>query len=218
MKNFPIIEPYLGLYPIVDTIEWIERLLNLGIQTIQLRIKNQYNNAILEKTIIDAIKLSKSYKVRLFINDYWKLAIKHKAYGVHLGQEDLNIADLDLIYKSKMRLGISTHNSNELDHAIMLRPSYIALGHIFPTKTKKMSSKPQGLTNLKHHLSRLKNTNISTVAIGGIDLEKAPKVLNTGVGGIAVVSAITKTSNWHDTTQILIKLTNSYIIRNKVGY
>ncbi|MFN6886558.1 thiamine phosphate synthase, partial [Proteus mirabilis] len=88
------------------------------------------------------------YNARLFINDYWQLAIKHHAYGVHLGQEDLDIADLDAIKQSGLCLGISTHNDTELQRAKRLLPSYIALGHIFPTTTKDMPSKPQGLRAL----------------------------------------------------------------------
>lgn len=193
----------MGLYPVVDSIEWIERLLKIGVTTIQLRIKDKQPKDV-EQDIITAIKLGREYNARLFINDYWQLAIKHHAYGVHLGQEDLDIADLDAIKQSGLCLGISTHNDTELQRAKRLLPSYIALGHIFPTTTKDMPSKPQGLRALKHQVEQTHD--FPTVAIGGISLEKVSDVVATGVGGVALVSAITKASDWQQVTLKLLEL------------
>lgn len=190
---FASTEQKLGLYPVVDYVEWIKRLLNAGVTTIQLRIKDPLANN-LEADIKQAIMLSQRYQARLFINDYWQLAIKHGAYGVHLGQEDINFADLNRLQKAGLRLGISSHNQQELARAKQLRPSYIALGHIFPTSTKLMSSSPQGLISLKQQVNVTPDH--PTIAIGGITLARVPAVLATGVGGIAMVSAITKSPDW----------------------
>ena len=179
----------LGLYPVVDTVEWIERLLKMGVKTLQLRIKDKQDDQV-EQQIIDAIALGKAYQARLFINDYWQLAVKHQAYGVHLGQEDMDVADLGLIADAGLRLGLSTHGYYELLRAQQLKPSYIALGHIFPTQTKEMPSDPQGLKRLAKYAALLSKT--PTVAIGGINLDRAPAVWQCGVGSIAVVTAITK--------------------------
>lgn len=203
MSAFPATVPRLGLYPVVDSIEWIERLLDAGVRTLQLRIKDQSDEAA-ESAVAQAIALGKRYDARLFINDYWRLAIKHQAYGVHLGQEDLEVADLAQIRLAGLRLGISTHDDTELDRALAIQPSYIALGHIFPTRTKQMPSAPQGLAELQRHLTRL--THIPTVAIGGISVARAPAVLATGVGGIAVVSAITEAEDWREATRTLLAL------------
>lgn len=200
---FPATAPRLGLYPVVDSVEWIARLLEAGVRTIQLRIKDQQDEAV-EPTIVEAIALGKRYQARLFINDYWRLAIKHHAYGVHLGQEDLDVANLNAIREAGLRLGVSTHDDAELDRALAIRPSYIALGHIFPTQTKAMPSEPQGLSELQRHIARLKG--VSTVAIGGISIARAPEVLATGVGSIAVVSAITQAPDWRAATQKLLTL------------
>lgn len=200
---FPATASRLGLYPVVDSVEWIARLLEVGVRTIQLRIKDREAAAV-EPSIIESIALGKRYNARLFINDYWQLAVKHRAYGVHLGQEDLDVANLNAIREAGLRLGVSTHDDRELDRALAIRPSYIALGHIFPTETKAMPSAPQGLTELQRHLARLKG--ISTVAIGGISLARAPAVLATGVGSIAVVSAITQAPDWRAATQALLAL------------
>ncbi|WP_350307087.1 thiamine phosphate synthase [Photorhabdus viridis] len=201
--SFAPTEHRLGLYPVVDSLEWISRLLKTGITTIQLRIKDLPEDQI-EGEIKQAIMLGRQYNARLFINDYWRLAIKHGAYGVHLGQEDLDNADLNAIQKAGLRLGISTHNEQELARAKSLRPSYIALGHIFPTTTKAMPSSPQGLEALKR---QVENTpDYPTVAIGGISLERVPDVIATGVGSVALVSAITKAKDWRQATAQLIHL------------
>ncbi len=178
----------LGLYPVLDCIEWIERVLKMGVKTLQLRIKDKQPEQV-EAQVIAAIALGKKYNARLFINDYWQLAIKHGAYGVHLGQEDIDVADLVQIADAGLRLGLSTHGYYELLRAQQLKPSYIALGHIFPTQTKEMPSNPQGLTRLANYAHLLADT--PTVAIGGINLERASAVWQCGVGSIAVVTAIT---------------------------
>ncbi|MDX7999252.1 thiamine phosphate synthase [Xenorhabdus sp. Reich] len=193
----------LGLYPVVDSLTWIERLLEVGVRTLQLRIKDQPEEQV-EKDIQSAIALGRQYNARLFINDYWRLAIKHHAYGVHLGQEDLDIADLNAIQQAGLRLGISTHDQNELARAKFLRPSYIALGHIFPTATKEMPSSPQGLEALKHQVEI--TPEYPTVAIGGISLGRVPDVVATGVGGVALVTAITKAQDWRQVTARLLHL------------
>ena len=201
--DFPPVPFRLGLYPAVDSVMWIERLLEAGVRTLQLRIKDKQDHEV-EADVVAAIALGKRYAARLFINDYWRLAIKHSAYGVHLGQEDLETTDLSAIRNAGLRLGVSTHDDMEIDVALAARPSYIALGHVFPTQTKQMPSAPQGLPQLTSHVARLQD--YPTVAIGGISLARAPQVLATGVGSIAVVSAITQAADWRLATQQLIDL------------
>lgn len=190
MFAFPRIDKSkFGLYPVVDDVSWIEVLLKLDVKTIQLRIKNP-EQTDLEQQIIKAIKLGREYDAQVFINDYWQLAIKHKAFGIHLGQEDIEIADLQAISDASICLGLSTHDDRELLKVKALNPSYLALGHIFPTPTKDMPSQPQGLTNLAKNQQLAGDT--PTVAIGGIDLSVAEEVWQTGVDSIAVVRAITQ--------------------------
>lgn len=201
--DFPPVPFRLGLYPVVDSVEWIARLLDAGVRTLQLRIKDKRDEEV-EADVIAAIALARRYNARLFINDYWRLAIKHQAYGVHLGQEDLATTDLTAIRQAGLRLGLSTHDDMEIDVALAARPSYIALGHVFPTQTKQMPSAPQGLATLTRHVARLGD--YPTVAIGGISLARAPEVLATGVGSIAVVSAITQADEWQQATRQLMDL------------
>lgn len=205
--SFPTLtKQSLGLYPVVDDVAWIERLLPLGINTIQLRIKNPHQ-VDLEQQIIRAIELGRHYKAQVFINDYWQLAIKHSAYGVHLGQEDIEESNLAQLSNAGIRLGLSTHGYYELLRIVQIDPSYIALGHIFPTTTKQMPSKPQGLVRLALYQKLIDSipygTNSAdavkqgqllgypTVAIGGIDQTNAALVWQCGVSSLAVVRAIT---------------------------
>ncbi len=196
----------LGLYPIVDSVDWLKKLLPLGIKTAQLRIKNK-TGVELENEIKQGIELSKKFEARLFINDYWQLAIRFNAYGVHLGQEDLSSADIQAIRKAEVRLGISTHCYYEVARAHAFKPSYIACGPIFPTTSKEMNFSPQGLLKL----SRWQRTlDYPIVAIGGIDLEKFNAVLSTDVDGVAMISAITQDPDPILMTQTLLAKCREY--------
>lgn len=192
-------EEPLGVYPIVDNSSWLERLLPLGITTIQLRIKSaNHSTQEIEEEIIKSIKIAKRHSCRLFINDHWQLAIKHGAYGVHLGQEDLDTADINKLLQSNLRLGISTHSYAEVARAITYKPSYIAIGPIYDTTTKIMPWLPQGLDNLNRWHRTLP---YPLVAIAGINLERLPGVVNAGANGVAVIRDILNDQNPEAKTQ-----------------
>ncbi len=176
----------IGFYPIVDHSDWVKRLCAKGVRTLQLRIKEKMN---VEDEIKHSIKIAEQYHAKLYINDYWEFAIKHGAYGVHVGQTDLLKTDVSAIKKAGLRLGISTHSYYELARAHVFRPSYVALGPIYETTTKVMDFAPQGLTRLREwcHWSPY-----PVVAIGGISTDRLEAVAKTGVSGIAVISAVTK--------------------------
>lgn len=199
----PCDEKSLGLYPVVDSAEWIERLLPLGVTTIQLRVKELTGEA-LENEIESAIKVSEKYGARLFINDYWRLAIKHKAYGVHLGQEDLDTADLEAMSKAGLRLGVSTHCYYEVARAHAIKPSYLTCGPIYHTESKQMPWVPQGIDNLTYWVNTMNE--YPWVAIGGINLERYADVLATNVAGVAMTSAIIKAEDPESIVkQVLVK-------------
>lgn len=197
----------LGIYPVVDSARWVEDLLSIGIKTIQLRIKDGTAD-IIEQEIRQAIESSRKYNARLFINDYWQLAAKHGAYGVHLGQEDIQSADLQKIADSDLRLGISTHSYWEILATINIDPSYIALGPIYPTTSKPMAFDPQGLEKVNYWIDFLKGE-WPLVAIGGINHERAAELKKTGIGSVAMISAITQSENFVSETQALISLWDS---------
>ena len=194
----------LGLYPVVTKVALLEQLLNWGVRTLQLRIKDKTDEQV-EADIKAAVELGKRFNARLFINDYWRLAIKHGAYGVHLGQEDIEVADLEAIRAAGLKLGLSTHGYYEMLRARELKPSYLALGHIFPTKTKDMPSRPQGLARL-HRYVALMEQEFPLVAIGGISRDRVPLVAETGIGSIALVTAITEADDPEQATKELLAL------------
>jgi thiamine-phosphate pyrophosphorylase len=187
-QRFPSCPPNLGLYPVVPTAQWVERLLALGVTTVQLRHK--LTDAALQAEIGRAADAGRAHGAQVFINDHWRTALDANAYGVHLGQEDLPSADLNALAQAGLRLGLSTHGYYEILVALHFRPSYIALGAIFPTNTKTVTTAPQGLARLARYVRLLEGV-APTVAIGGIDAANLRSVLSTGVGSAAVVSAVT---------------------------
>ena len=180
-------EKPIGIYPVVDRTNKLEPLYQCGITTAQLRVKDMIGDR-LEQEIIDAIAISQKYGVRLFINDYWRLAIKHNAYGIHLGQEDILEANIDDIYKAQIRLGISTHTPKEIKIALDIEPSYVAIGPIYETTSKKMVYNPVGIEDLKAWANEV---DYPIVAIGGINLDTIQRVIDTHcVSGISMIGGV----------------------------
>ena len=186
----PLTHP-IGFYPVVPTAAWVVRLLGWGVRTIQLRIKTaDHTTAEISAQIIAAIEAGKAVPgAQVFINDHWQLALAANAYGVHLGQEDLDTADIETLRSADIRLGLSTHTPEELARAKAVQPSYLAIGPVYPTTLKVMPYKPVGLARLAEWAKLA--APYPVVAIGGISLERLPGVLACGVGGVAVVSAVT---------------------------
>ena len=177
----------LGIYPVVDRSDKLEVLYRSGVTTAQLRIKNLEGEA-LEAEVINAIKISQAYDAQFFLNDYWEMAIKYGAYGVHLGQEDIQEADLDAIHAAGIRLGISTHTTDEINIALDIQPSYLAIGPIYHTDSKKMVYTPVGLDDLGKWSN---NIDYPIVAIGGINLDNIEDVLaRKKVNGISMISGV----------------------------
>jgi len=177
----------IGIYPVVDRTNKLEPLYQCGITTAQLRVKDMIGDR-LEQEIIDAIAISQKYGVRLFINDYWQLAIKHNAYGIHLGQEDILEANISDIYKAQIRLGISTHTPKEIKIALDIEPSYVAIGPIYETTSKKMVYNPVGIEDLKAWANKV---DYPIVAIGGINLNTIQSVIDTHcVSGISMIGGV----------------------------
>ena len=187
----------LGFYPVVPTAEWVQRLLGWGVRTVQLRIKAADHSpteiAVQVQAAIAAGRATPGAQV--FINDHWKLALTYAAYGVHLGQEDLDTADIEALRQANLRLGLSTHTPAELARAHAVQPSYLAIGPIYPTTLKVMPYPPVGLDQLAQWAAQAAlQPKLPVVAIGGISLERLPGVMACLKGandGVAVVSAVT---------------------------
>ena len=177
----------LGIYPVVDRAYKLKPLYEEGITTAQLRVKDMTGD-VLEKEVIEAIKISEAYDARFFLNDFWELGIKHKTYGIHLGQEDIQEADVEAIFDADIRLGISTHTTNEIQIAMAFEPSYLAIGPIFETTSKKMVYNPVGIEDLKRWAI---DVDYPIVAIGGINIDNIKEVaLTKSANGIAMISDV----------------------------
>lgn len=182
----------LGLYAVLPDAQWVGRMARAGVPTVQLRFKSDDLTAIRQE-VRSAIQAVRGTGSLLFINDHWQIAIDEGAYGVHLGQEDMDEAPVEKIRASGLRLGLSTHGYAEMLRADALSPSYMALGAVFPTTLKRMKTEPQGLGRLCAYAKLMQH--VPLVAIGGIDAIQFPHVLRSGVGSIAVVRAITHSSS-----------------------
>ena len=199
MKRFPLADrpdafapcpTHLGLYAVLPDAQWVGRCARAGVPTVQLRFKSTDREAV-EREVRASINAVRGTDSLLFINDHWRVAIAAGAYGVHLGQEDLDALsaqELADLRGSGVRLGVSTHGYAEMLRADAVSPSYIAMGAVYPTTLKKMATAPQGVARLEGY-ARL-TRGYPQVAIGGIDETRLAEVLATGVGSVAVVRAI----------------------------
>lgn len=179
-------------YQIIDDVKWLERFLPLGLELVQLRIKNK-SDAFVRDQIKMAKALCDQSDCQLVINDYWKIAIDEGCDFIHLGQEDLVDAELETIKSNGIKYGLSTHDKAELQLAIDTNPAYIALGPVYHTILKAMKWKPQGVEKVGRWKQRLGN--IPLVAIGGLNIERAPAVYQQGADCICVVTDVLLNNN-----------------------
>lgn len=175
-------------YPIFDSPAWLDRLLPLGVKLAQLRIKDATPDA-LARDIATAQVLCDRHGAVLVINDHWQQAIDAGCTWIHLGQEDLDDADIRAIRRAGLRLGISTHDHDELDRALALAPDYVALGPVYPTILKKMKWHQQGLERVTEWKRLIGD--IPLVAIGGMSVERAQGAFDAGADIVSAVTDIT---------------------------
>jgi len=173
-------------YPIVPDAAWAGRLARLGVKLIQLRMKDA-PAASVPPAIAHALMVCRECGCQLVVNDFWREAIDCGASFVHLGQGDLETADIKAIRRAGLKLGISTHSHEELGRALREEPDYVALGPIYETTLKVMPWAPQGLARISEWKALAKRP---LVAIGGITLERAPLVFEAGADSIAVVTDV----------------------------
>ena len=174
-------------YLIVDDAHWLERLLPNGVRFAQLRVKD-LPEPELRAQIRQARDLCAATGATLVVNDHWRLAIEEGCDFVHLGQGDLDGADLGAIRAAGLRLGVSTHDHAELDRALAVQPDYVALGPVWPTLLKQMPWAPQGLDRVAEWKRRIGG--IPLVAIGGLTPERAKAALSAGADSAAVVTDV----------------------------
>ncbi|MBM0104666.1 thiamine phosphate synthase [Steroidobacter sp. S1-65] len=174
-------------YLIVDDIAWLPRLLPVGVRLVQLRIKER-TEAEVRRQVLLGKQLCQQAGACLIVNDYWRIALDAGCDFVHLGQSDLDDADVPALQRAGVRVGISTHSHAELDRALSFNPDYVALGPIYPTTLKVMPWAPQGLARIAEWKRRI--APLPLVAIGGLTVERVPDVFEAGADSAAVVSDV----------------------------
>jgi thiamine-phosphate pyrophosphorylase len=202
-----VLDPF---YVIVDSAAWIARLLPCGVRLVQLRIKDQ-PDANVRAEIKEAKALCERHGAQLVVNDYWQQAIDTGCTFIHLGQGDLDTADLAAIRRAGVRFGVSTHDEAELSRALETGPDYIALGPIYPTILKAMAFPPQGLPRLKEWKTKIGK--LPLVGIGGITLERVAGVLEAGADSAAVVTDITRNADPEQRARDWVKATRKFAIQ-----
>ena len=208
-------------YLIVDAADWLPRLLPLGVRLVQLRVKDR-PPAAMRPEISRARDLCCAAGAQLIINDYWELAIEAGCDFVHLGQGDLDTADLAAIRRRGIRFGVSTHDDAELERALSLAPDYVALGPVWPTLIKEMKFAPQGFAKLGAWKKRIGD--IPLVAIGGMTPARACLALAAGADSACVATDVllnpdpagrvaewrAATAPWRDTPELCASFTPDY--------
>ena len=169
----------------------LEQALKDGITLFQWREKGEGSlvgqAAEYEQFARDCLALCRQYGVPFLVNDDVVLALKLDAEGVHIGQDDGDVAATRARIAHKI-LGVSAHSVEEVHSAEAAGADYVGLGPIYATVSKADANTPTGLVWLEE--ARAAFPSLPIVAIGGINLARAPAVFAAGADGIAVISAI----------------------------
>jgi thiamine-phosphate pyrophosphorylase len=191
-------------YPIFDHPDWLGRMLPLGVKLVQMRIKDlpaDETRAALQRSK----QLCDAAGAIMVVNDFWEMAINLDCDWIHLGQEDLEGADMAAIRRAGLKIGISTHDEDELDRALAEQPDYVALGPVYPTILKKMKWVEQGLDRVQHWKNYIGD--LPLVGIGGMTVDRAAGVFAAGADVVSVVTDITLNENPEDRLKGWVKAT-----------
>ncbi|MBR6558203.1 MAG: thiamine phosphate synthase [Clostridia bacterium] len=186
--------------------EQVESALKGGATCIQLREKELNEGAFLEEAIMISA-LCKQHGVPFFINDNVEIAIKCKADGVHVGQEDMEAAQVRQRVGDDMIIGVSVHSVGEALTAVKNGADYLGVGAVFSTSTKT------DVNVLPREVLRdiCMAVNIPVVAIGGIGKSNIFQLAGIGVDGVALVSAVFAADNIEDECRLLRKLSEEMV-------
>jgi len=161
-------------------------LLNAGVQLLQYRAKSLPAREMLGAARAVA-EIAKHARASLFVNDRPDIALLAGADGVHVGQNDMNVAEARSVIGPERWVGVSTHNREQFEKAVLTSADYIAVGPIFPTTSKAEPDPVVGTELLRQMRGK---TERPIVAIGGIRLEHAAEVIEAGADSVAVISGI----------------------------
>ena len=186
--------------------EQIESALKGGVTCVQLREKELDEEAFLEEAMQIAA-LCKRYKVPFFINDNVEIAIKCKADGIHVGQEDMIVSQVRQIVGEDMMIGVSVHSVEEALEAVKNGADCLGVGAMFSTSTKTdVDVLPKEV--LKDICEAV---DVPIVAIGGIGKSNILELAGTKVDGVALVSAIFAAEDIENECHVLRQLSEEMV-------
>jgi thiamine-phosphate pyrophosphorylase len=202
---------------IKEQYENIHRVLDAGCTWIQLRVKDESFDDLItlaEKTQ----KLCARYRATFIVNDYVKVAERVNAHGVHLGLNDMPVAEARKILGNTKIIGGTANTLNDVIKRYNEKCNYIGLGPLRFTSTKKKLSPILGKEGYKFILNQLNKLGINTpiYAIGGITINDVPDLINSGVYGVAVSSALTQEKDITNTVNEFYSVLNRMIKTEKV--
>nr|WP_156956161.1 thiamine phosphate synthase [Salinicoccus luteus] len=172
-----------------DAVETIREALEGGVTMFQLREKGIHplEGEALVQFASEIKKLCREYGVPFIVNDDWKLAEAVDADGIHLGQDDMAVADLPEYFDDKI-IGLSVRDAAELEVSSLENVDYIGTGPVFSTPSKADAGTAIGVEGLVE--MRRMIGDMPMVAIGGIDLTNYKSCMDSGADGISLISAI----------------------------
>jgi thiamine-phosphate pyrophosphorylase len=157
------------------------------VRFVQLRSKRMPAGEMLELAGL-VVARCRAAGALLIVNDRADVARMAQAHGLHVGQEDLSPADARLVIGEDALLGLSTHDVAQVDAACQEPISYLAIGPVFATATKTAAQPVVGIAGVEQASRRARAAGLPTVAIGGITLDQAPRVVGAGAAAVAVIS------------------------------
>ncbi|MDR9498310.1 MAG: thiamine phosphate synthase [Hydrogenovibrio sp.] len=187
--RFASLPTLLGIYPLVESAQKACAMANAGARVVQLRIKNRPIEKI-EAEVALACRLMADMPCQLIINDHWALAIRYGADGVHLGQEDLSEVHDEILSQlshAGLALGLSSHTLDEITRAQLWSPSYLAIGPIFESPSKRLPYPAVGMDRLTQWVQTVP---CPVIAIGGIQARHLPQLGRSGTAGVAMIDAL----------------------------
>lgn len=187
-------------------LEQVEDALKGGATCVQLREKELDEEAFLQEAM-GMKALCEKYNVPFFVNDNVEIAIKCKADGIHVGQEDMEAAQVRQRVGDDMMIGVSVHSVEEALEAIKNGADCLGVGAMFSTSTKTdVDVLP------KETLRAICDAvDIPVVAIGGISKENIAELGGTGVDGVALVSAIFAAEDIESECRLLCRLSEEMV-------
>ncbi len=210
-KNLQVYFIMGTLNAVQDPLHTLEQALQAGVTMFQLREKGE--EALAGEAYIEFAKqcqqLCAAYHVPFIINDDIELAVRLQADGVHIGQDDAQLEDVKKRLPHKL-VGVSVHNEQELEQAVSGGADYVGIGPIYKTQSKSDANAPAGTSFLTE--ARKRYPQLPIVAIGGLTVENAGVVFESGADGAAVISAIASSKNISATVQQLKELAKTMSI------